>query len=214
MKCDAFVFLDGVSYQKNGVQNRNALKTQNGETWLTVPVSGPLGTPIKDVLVANQLWQRKHWRTIEQNYKKAHYFRLFSEELKSVYDNEWIYLSELNIHLSIMLMRWLGIDRPIFFQSKLGVVGTSTDLLVDICSKVGASCYLSGPGGAYMDVVKFQMAGVAVELLPSNSLYTYPQQNKKISFLEDLSVLDVLMNCGDGWVDYIPCVESCPWKPK
>ena len=42
-KCDIFIVLDNVDFQKNGLQNRNQIKTDKGYQWLTVPVEHKLG---------------------------------------------------------------------------------------------------------------------------------------------------------------------------
>ena len=39
---DLFVILDSVQFQKNGIQNRNKLRNQEGDYWLTVPVIGSM----------------------------------------------------------------------------------------------------------------------------------------------------------------------------
>ena len=44
--CDYFVFLDIVDYQKNGLQNRNQIKSINGKQWLTIPIKNKLGQKI------------------------------------------------------------------------------------------------------------------------------------------------------------------------
>ena len=50
---DVFVILDTVDFQKNGLQNRNQIKTNQGAQWLTVPVRQQLGQKIIDVRVDN-----------------------------------------------------------------------------------------------------------------------------------------------------------------
>ena len=52
---DCFIFLDSVDFQKNGVQNRNEIKTAQGRHWLTIPVSQNLGQKIKDTEINNNL---------------------------------------------------------------------------------------------------------------------------------------------------------------
>ena len=45
---DLFIFLDTVAFQKNGIQNRNKIKTAQGGQWLTVPVRQNLGQKIEE----------------------------------------------------------------------------------------------------------------------------------------------------------------------
>lgn len=73
---DIFVLYDTVQYTKNDWRNRNRVVTANGTSWLTVPViQKSLNQRINEVEIANQHWQRKHWLTIEQSYKKTPFFR-------------------------------------------------------------------------------------------------------------------------------------------
>src|SRR5829696_3796305 len=74
--CDLFVALDNVQFQKNGVQNRNKIKTSQGWQWLTVPVLHDFGQLIQAVQISpNVPWQRKHWSTLVSNYGRAPFFQ-------------------------------------------------------------------------------------------------------------------------------------------
>ena len=82
---DVFIILDDVQFEKNSFTNRNQIKTSNGPTWLTVPVSlkGHTSSSIKDIEIANNKpWHKKHWKTIQQNYKKSPFFREHENFLK------------------------------------------------------------------------------------------------------------------------------------
>ena len=48
---EKFVFLDDVQFEKNGFQNRNKIRTYDGEMWLTVPVKVKSQTLLKDVKI-------------------------------------------------------------------------------------------------------------------------------------------------------------------
>ena len=75
---DCFIFLDSVDFQKNGIQNRNKIKTAQGEQWLTVPVKQHLGQKIYDTAIDDSKnWKKKHWQTIKQCYSKAPLFSLY-----------------------------------------------------------------------------------------------------------------------------------------
>ena len=67
--CDTFVFLDNVQFQK-WIANRNELKNSNGRFWLTVP-SPLVLVKIKETKIADQIWSKKHIKTIKINYGKA-----------------------------------------------------------------------------------------------------------------------------------------------
>ena len=57
-KSDKFIFLDDVSFHKNGLQNRNKIKNSNGDFWLTVPILHSR-QKIIDVKINNKI----NWKT-------------------------------------------------------------------------------------------------------------------------------------------------------
>src|SRR5690606_29872725 len=101
------------------------------------------------------------------------------------------------------LLRWafdlLGITVPIRRSSDLGDHGAGdgpSARHIQLCRAVGATTYLSGPGGqGYMDLDQFAEAGVAVAFQDYRAT-PYPQRFESLGFLADLSVLDALFNCG------------------
>jgi hypothetical protein len=93
-------------------------------------------------------------------------------------------------------MSTLGIDTTVVLASSLDVDSARSDLLVDICRAVGASTYLSGPGGRrYMDPVAFQQADIDVRW-QDFSYPTYQQLFPSAGYIPDLSIVDVLFCCG------------------
>ncbi len=203
---DAFIFLDTVDFQKNGIQNRNMIKTPQGPQWLTVPVVQKLGTKIQDTRIANQNWQAKHWKSIQQNYAKAPYFEQYAPDIQLWYKQEWQSLSELTIEMTQTLLSWMDIQTPIYRASQWPETNTlkSTELLVALCQKVGATVYISGIGGkAYMNEALFREAEIEIVYQPSQLPNPYPQCYPKAEFKPDLSALDMMLNCGKTWRDYL-----------
>ena len=86
-EADLFIILDSVDFQKNGLQNRNQIKTSQGAHWLTVPVEQHLGQKISEVRIQNSPnWRKKHWQAIQQNYSKAPFYSTYIEELRGIYE--------------------------------------------------------------------------------------------------------------------------------
>jgi hypothetical protein len=97
-----------------------------------------------------------------------------------------------------LLAALLGIATPLELSSRHGVEGVSTARLVNLCRRFGADTYLAGAGGRdYMDVSLFEEAGVAVEF-QDFTCPVYPQRwaGTCDEFIPDLSVIDLLLNCG------------------
>ncbi|MCI0396037.1 MAG: WbqC family protein [Chloroflexi bacterium] len=196
--CDVFVALDDVQFQKNGLQNRNKIKTGQGWQWLTVPVLHNFGQLINEVEVDPKVpWARKHWQALLSNYSRAPFFETFGPGLKAILDEEINSLCRLNMRLVEWVTELLGIRTPILYSSVLGVAGGQTERLIRICRKVGADCYLSGPGGReYMDLSLFAAAGIGVRW-QEFSAPTYEQQFATAGFVPNLSIVDALFNCGE-----------------
>jgi len=203
---DLFIFLDTVAFQKNGIQNRNKIKTSQGAQWLTVPVCQKLGQKIVDTPINNQSnWRHKHWQAIKQCYGKSSGFIKYQYELEDLYLNKWNLLGELNIELTKLMLKWMNINTPVIRSSELKSKGSASELVLNLCLEVEADVYISGTGGMnYIDETQFLNAGLNIEynqvLLPS----VYPQKNPKQGFINDLSALDILLNCGDNWRSYPP----------
>lgn len=207
---DLFIFLDTVDFQKNGLQNRNRVKTAQGGQWLTVPVSQRLGQRIHEVRIDNTTdWRRKHWQTIQQSYRKAPAFGDFAKELEAMYVQEWTGLSDLSIDFTLRMLRWMNIKTPTVRSSQMCATGVASDLVLNLCREAGATRYLSGTGAkAYLVEDDFKEAGIEVVYRQAALPSAYPQQFPQAGFLNDLSALDLLLNCGEGWRRYL--AEAVP----
>jgi len=197
-KCDLFVFLDHVQYQK-GFINRNKIKTDRGWQWLTVPIIHKYHRqPINKVKIDNQTnWRKNHWKTMIYYYNQTPYFKKYAQFFKDVFKQNWVKLVDLDIYLIKNLMKMLGIKTPLKKSSLLKVKGKKTELLINICKVVEANTYLSGEGGRqYMDLKMFEKKGIKV-LFQDFRHAVYPQQFDKKSFLPKMSAIDLLFNCGE-----------------
>lgn len=209
-RSDVFILLDTVDFQKNGLQNRNQIKTAQGAHWLTVPVKQQLGQKIQDVQINNSTdWRRKHWQTLQQCYGKSPFFKAFQNELEGLYAQEWCLLNELNIELLTMMLQWMGIKTPIKRSSQMNATGAASDLVLNLCQEVGAKQYLSGMGGKnYLEPESFALAGVELVYLPAALPDSHPQLFPQAGFINHLSALDIIFNCGDAWRSYLPPEDS------
>jgi len=202
---DLFIILDSVDFQKNGLQNRNRIKTAQGGGWLTVPVCQKLGQKIRDVEIDNTIeWRKKHWNSIAQNYSKAQSFGKYADELEEVYRRDWSLLIDLDMHILEMMVHWMEIGTRMIRSSEMKTVGKGSGLVLGLCREVGATRYLSGVGArSYLNEEAFQVAGVELVYRAPVLPDTYPQRHSKVGFLNDLSALDIVLNCGDQWRKYV-----------
>ncbi len=196
--CDQFVLLDTVPFSKNSYQNRCRIKTVQGEQWLTVPVlmKGNFAQPTDQVRVDQRSGcSEKHWRTIQQNYRRAGFFDQIAKEIEPIYQSPWAFLADSNSALIGKIAAYLGINTPLIRASQMNhLTGSQSELLCSICQSLGATEYLSGPSGRnYLDESIFSAQGIKVRYHQFTHP-TYPQLYKP--FISGISILDLLANCG------------------
>jgi hypothetical protein len=204
--CDVFVLLDSVQYPRGqSITARNLVKTANGVTYLTIPVRLRDAEEGKAsylaVEFADSRWKKKHLRTVQHAYGRAPYFdevyELYARELEP--DRQFV---ELTVGLIDAIARYLGIDTPrIRLSELLADHGQKTDLILEVCRAVGASTYLSGTfARVYNDEEMLASHGISVRY-DEFECPVYPQLWGE--FVPNLSVLDLLFNCGPGSAEVV-----------
>jgi hypothetical protein len=94
-----------------------------------------------------------------------------------------------------VFLQALDIATPIVAASELNVPGGATQRLVDLVRSVGGTRYYTGAFAldAYLEPALFDEAGIALDIQTWQSP-PYPQLHG--SYVPDLSIIDLLMNCG------------------
>jgi hypothetical protein len=202
-RSDAFVFLDNVQYKEREFQNRNKIRCSRGAIWLTVPVvsKGKGRQLISDVRIDNTLsWPGDHLKSMRAAYGKAGYFDAHFPFFENLYAKQWECLVHLNVAIIEYMMKELAITTPVHYESKLGIAGTKTDRIIDICAKLGADTYLSGAGGReYLEEEKFKDSGVKLAYQEyAHPVYRQQFMKSEKDFLPYMSALDLLFNEGPG----------------
>jgi WbqC-like protein family len=195
-RCDAFIVLDNIQYNKNGWQNRNRIKSSQGPQTLTVPIFSKDRQRLDEVRIdSSRNWGKKHWRSIEQAYAKAPFFETYRSFLEETYARDWETLNDLNRHMLDEYIRLLGIETSIHYASELDVPGEATERLVNLIRAVGGDAYYSGAFAleAYLDEQVLEAAGIGLVLQQWESP-EYPQLHG--AYEPDLSIVDLMMNCG------------------
>ncbi len=146
---DVYVSLDTAKYLKQDWNNRNKIKTPQGEHYLTVPVvKNSDKARLRDVHIANsRAWRRSHWLSIQNFYRKAPYFEVHFEFFEDVYDKEWEHLAKLNEAILRYFLQAFGIKRQFVRASDLGCTGRKNELLLNICATLQADTYIFGALG-------------------------------------------------------------------
>ena len=205
IKSDLHVILDHVQFEKNSMLNRNKIYSSNGPCLLTVPLNtknnfGSLEINKLQISQQNK-WQKKHWQSIFFNYKKAAFFKRYSEELEYIYKKSWYYLAHLLKEQLSFFLRALKINTNIIYSSDLQLKESKSDLILEICKNLDVDCYISGPFGRdYLELNKFTHNNIKVYFHD----YKHPCYKQfSDEFISHLSVLDVLMHYGDAAIDII-----------
>jgi hypothetical protein len=194
---DKFVLFDEVQYLPRDWMNRNKIKTTMGEIFLTVPVlkKGHRDKKIHEIKINNNTnWKKKHFKSIEINYKKAPYFEKYISFFEDVYHNNWEYLSDLNEYMLKWFLKELGIKVDFLKAKNFNFVGTKSDLVLDMCKKLNSDIYIFGSQGKdYANINDFTNS----DIIPLFQDYSHPKYTQLHNdFIFNLSILDLLFNCG------------------
>ncbi len=197
-RCDVFVFLDSVQFERHSWQNRNRLRTVAGEPfWLTVPVEhAPLHTSIKEmtVLRKSETWVRKHVNSLQASLGRAPHFKTFRHLVDRWIGHDVLMLADMNIALITDIARVLGLNPTFVRASDLPLTASKSQLVAQICQHLGGSHYYSAAGAqAYLAEDLFPGIGVTLEY----QTWAHPvYQQTGPGFVSHLSVMDALMNLG------------------
>ena len=196
---DLYIVLDDVQFVKGTSQswmNRDKIKTQNGEQWLTVNIKkAPSGTKINEILLNDTLnWKKKNLDLLTQNYRKTPYFDEIYPYLEDLYSKECDNLSEFNMESIYMLNKLFDIKIDIVLSSSLKSTTIKSERLVELLKQVDATHYLSGVGARDYHIDKpFKDANIEV-IWQDFKHPIYPQVHG--DFIPYLSSIDLFFNCG------------------
>lgn len=163
------------NFVKQTIRNRCRIATSNGIQNLIIPISGSKNhIPISDIKICYKTnWQRQHIKALETAYKSSPFFEYYADELALLYTTQPRFLCDWNLLVHNQITKWLGLKKE-FSKTK------------------------------YFEKV-----------IPlTNDLRNYsPIQNKLIiyyqvfemrtGFLHDLSIYDLLFNCGNTALNLI-----------
>lgn len=212
---DVYVVLDNVQFRKRYFQNRNKIRTANGVNWLTVPVKvkDEFSQKIKDTLIddSNRRWNKKYWDSVFFSYKKAPFFRKYSDKISSILSREWTHIVELNMSLIAAFLEILELKPEIIKASDIkGLDDKKSSLILKICQRLDAKIYISGISGReYLDTQEFKESGIRI-IFQEFHHPIYHQLYKP--FIPCMSVIDLLFNYGDKSLSVINGVDVAVMK--
>ena len=202
---DVFVFLEDVQYTEHDWRNRNKILTSNGPSWITVPIksSDRRGQLIYQAEICDKYnWQKKHFNSFQTNYGKAPCYKEYKWIIEEIYLNKkWKNLSKMNIYITKLISNILGIKTDFINSLELKCKGKKDNKVINICKKLGADYYLSGPAAKdYINPKKFKDEKIILDYID----YKYLEYNQLYKpFTHFVTILDLIFNFGNNSPYYI-----------
>lgn len=218
---DRYILYDNLAYIKEGWINRNRyLVTHGTPMYFIAPIKGKSSfAKIKDVeLVEERSWRQKMLKSIAVNYKRRPFFGDIYPVVEQVVNADVALLTDL-CSLSIRtICNYLDITTEMangtakFLELEVKLSAPEADLqqlfpsirlntlerkvmrAIAICHQEGASVFINAIGGRSLyDKEEFKNNNIDLFFIYTCP-YAYPQSTS--AFYPDLSIIDVLMNCG------------------
>ncbi len=203
-----FVFYDDAQFVKDGFDNRNKIRTSEGYRWITVPVKRPVfSKKLNEIEISYDTnWRKQHCDLIFECYSKTKYFSSYWNSIKKILDKKYEKLINLNLDLIKFINSELKIPTQTILSSELNISETKTRKLVLICSKLNATCYISGINGReYLEEDLFKKS--KIKLIYENFLH--PEYNQfHGNFIENMSIIDLLFNMGEKSIRILENIKN------
>jgi hypothetical protein len=206
---DEVIIYDDMQYTRRDWRNRNKIKTPHGHQWLTVPVisKGKYHQAIRDTEISGNAWASSHWKALELNYRRAPFFEEISTWLEPLYRNEeFENLSIMNRCFIKRICEYLNIQTLFTCSWEYDLLPGKTERLAHLCKQAGGDHYISGPAAkAYIDEGVFKEKRIELVWYDYQDYPEYPQLWGE--FVHDVSILDLLFNCGRSSSQYMRHVK-------
>jgi hypothetical protein len=201
---EMYCIFDIAQYQTKDFNNRNKIKTNSGDIWLSVPVESKnhFQKKLCDIKIINNGWNKKHFKSIYLAYKKAEFFdRYIGDFERILIQNNYVFLSDLCFDILQYMLKAFAIDVPIVKASDYNFTGYKSALVLDMCLQLGAEKYIFGAlGEDYADESSFNKKGIKIFF----QNYNHPQYKQMHGeFLPYMSAIDLLFNEGDRSKDIL-----------
>lgn len=173
-KSTTIIFDKHENYIKQTYRNRCTIYGANGKLDLIIPiVKGKTGhQAMKDVKISyDGNWQRMHWKSLESAYRSSPYFEYYEHEFIPFYENKVEYLVDFNLALHEKLNKLLDLDSKFTFTEKYEVADEN-----------------------FIDERK--LADPFLEISDEDFKHYTQVFESKLAFIPNLSVIDLLVNCG------------------
>lgn len=184
--------------------NRNRYPTKQGIVPFTLPLKDASSNKMICATEIDQsryqLWRDKLIRGLSQAYSKSPHKDEAIEIVAEVLSPDLLLLEEVCHRSIVLVFKYLRLEQDLirsssFRNEKLG----RTERLIDICKQSSCDHYVNSIGGVSLYREKdFDADGIKLSFLrPRFQRYRQHQLGKVEGFVENMSIIDILMNCSD-----------------
>ena len=148
-KSDIFMHAGHLQFRRKSWHHRNYIWLDSQPHLLTIPIERPSLRPIRDVWFKDDHWKKDHLGTIALAYGNAPFFDDYYPPLKEIIYYHPHSLERLNIELTTLVARWLGIRTTIVDGAQWDLPPKKKDpvgMILQMCTAVEANAYLSNEG--------------------------------------------------------------------
>ena len=177
---DNFFWMKNSYYKKQTLRNRMFIHGANGKLMLSIPIrhSGINQKRFYDdvSIDSSSDWKKNHFKSIKIAYQSSPYFEFYEEDLKNFYQVETSNLYNFNLKSVELVLKWL----------EMGTNNRTIDFNIEI--------YKQSKNIKEIDNREIKKK--------SNIKYIQTFEDKN-GFIDGLSILDMIFNCGPKTKDYI-----------
>lgn len=205
---DLMVVADTMRFRHRHYQNRNRVRTADGWSWFTVPVSRR-GSMLRDIEVKSRSGVRRGWSIVEANYRgRARYWEDYADLVFEFLGHKK--LIDVNVGLIRRMTELLGIATPVKMCSDItdAVVEDFHALSMHIAEETGADALLSGAGNIGTLPKRFPDADIEFVFQDYVNI-PYPQVHP--GWHPRMSILDCLLTHG---AQYTLKHVKGGWRPQ
>ncbi len=175
-----FLWMKNSYYKKQTLRNRMFIHGANGKLMLSIPIrhSGINQKRFYDdvSIDSSSDWKKNHFKSIKIAYQSSPYFEFYEEDLKNFYEVETSNLYNFNLKSVELVLKWL----------EMGTNNRTIDFNIEI--------YKQSKNIREIDNREIKKK--------SNIKYIQTFEDKN-GFIDGLSILDMIFNCGPKTKDYI-----------
>ena len=167
-------------YNKQTLTNRTYMDSANGELMLTVPIkhSGKNQPRVySDIkLDLSSDWKKNHFKSIKICYQSSPFYEFYEDDIISFFNLDYENLYDLNLKSIKMVCNWLKIKMPEDIYNEKNKYDYKIQDLTHL-----SNCKRT----SYLKQKKYNQ--------------TFETKN---GFINDLSIIDLIFNCGPNSIDY------------